>query len=122
MYLALFFDNRVMLDLTIWKLKLPLKIKCFLWYLKRGVILTKDNLIRRNWRGGKQCVFYAQTETIQHIFFKCHFAKFIWTGVHIVLNIPKLFSAWHLFNNWAISGGHKNRNSLTGAAALIWVL
>ena len=27
-----------------WKLKIPLKIKKFLWYLKRGVILTKDNL------------------------------------------------------------------------------
>jgi hypothetical protein len=31
----------------IWKLKLPLKIKVFLWYLYKGVILTKDNLARR---------------------------------------------------------------------------
>jgi hypothetical protein len=52
MYLALISDNRVRLDLIIWKLKLPLKIKK-LWYLKRGVVLTKDNLIRRTWRGGK---------------------------------------------------------------------
>ena len=28
----------------IWKLKLPLKIKVFMWYLYKGVILTKDNL------------------------------------------------------------------------------
>jgi hypothetical protein len=77
MYLALISDNRVRPDLTIWKLMVPLKIKIFLWYLKRGVVLTKDNLNRINWRGGKQCVFYAQVEIIQHLFFDCHFAKFI---------------------------------------------
>jgi hypothetical protein len=53
MYLALILDNRVRLDLTIWKLRLSLKIKIFLWYLKHRVIPTKDNLSRRNWRGGK---------------------------------------------------------------------
>ncbi|WVZ49915.1 hypothetical protein U9M48_001231 [Paspalum notatum var. saurae] len=30
-----------------WALKVPLNIKIFLWYLKRGVVLTKDNLARR---------------------------------------------------------------------------
>jgi len=30
-----------------WKAKMPLKIKIFLWYLKRGVVLAKDNLIKR---------------------------------------------------------------------------
>jgi hypothetical protein len=32
----------------IWKLKIPLKTKIFGWYLRRGVILTKDNLFKRN--------------------------------------------------------------------------
>ena len=32
----------------IWKLKIPLKIKIFFWYLQKGVILTKDNLVRKN--------------------------------------------------------------------------
>jgi hypothetical protein len=27
-------------------LKVPMKIKIFIWYLKREVILTKDNLAR----------------------------------------------------------------------------
>jgi len=31
----------------IWKLRLPLKIKIFIWYLQKGVVLTKDNLARR---------------------------------------------------------------------------
>jgi hypothetical protein len=65
-------------------------------------------------------VFCAQTETIQHLFFECHFAKFIWTAGHIAFNIPKHVSVLHLFNDWVITGGLKNRNlCLTGAAALI---
>jgi hypothetical protein len=30
-----------------WKAKIPLKIKIFLWYLKNGVVLTKDNLVKK---------------------------------------------------------------------------
>jgi hypothetical protein len=32
----------------IWKAKLPLKIKVFMWQLFRGAILTRDNLRKRN--------------------------------------------------------------------------
>ena len=32
----------------IWKMKIQLKIKIFGWYLRRGVILTKDNLVKHN--------------------------------------------------------------------------
>jgi hypothetical protein len=32
----------------IWKLKVPLKIKIFLWYVQQGALLTKDNLSKRN--------------------------------------------------------------------------
>lgn len=38
---------------NIWKSKIPLKVKIFMWYLRRGVVLTKDNLARRNWQGSK---------------------------------------------------------------------
>jgi hypothetical protein len=38
-----FDDNKM-----IWKMKIPLKTKVFRWYLRRGVILTKDNLAKRN--------------------------------------------------------------------------
>jgi hypothetical protein len=32
----------------LWKLKLPLKIKIFVWFLFKGVTLIKDNLLKRN--------------------------------------------------------------------------
>jgi hypothetical protein len=40
-----------------WKAKIPLKIKIFLWYLKNGVVLTKDNLVKRQWKGCTKCCF-----------------------------------------------------------------
>ena len=48
MYNALINNGNVQFDKHLWKVKIPLKIKIFMWYLKRGVILTKDNLAKRN--------------------------------------------------------------------------
>jgi hypothetical protein len=36
------------------------KLKCsqnknFIWYLRQGVILTKDNLVKREWKGDSEC-------------------------------------------------------------------
>jgi hypothetical protein len=45
----------------IWKMKIPLKTKIFGWYLHRGIILTKYNLVKRNWQGSSQCVFVIRT-------------------------------------------------------------
>ena len=67
----------------IWKMKIPLKNKVFAWYLRRGVILTKDNLAKRNWHGSKQCVFCHKDETIKHLFFDCKFASSIWSIIQI---------------------------------------
>ena len=51
-----------------------------MWYLKRGVILTKDNLARRNWHGDKTCSICHSLETIQHPLFKYHMKIFILIG------------------------------------------
>jgi hypothetical protein len=59
MYRALILDNRVMYNMKLCKLKKPLIIKIFMWYFKRGVVLTKDNLVRRNWKESKLCVFFS---------------------------------------------------------------
>ena len=45
-YRGLINENISNVNTGLWKLKIPLKIKIFLWYLKRGVILTKNNLTK----------------------------------------------------------------------------
>jgi hypothetical protein len=41
----------------VWKAKLPLKIKIFMWLLQQDAILTKKNLSKKNWQGDKSCSF-----------------------------------------------------------------
>ena len=67
----------------IWKMNIPLKNKVFAWYLRRGVILTKDKLVKRNWHVSKKCVFYHKDEIIKHLFFDCQFARSIWSIIQI---------------------------------------
>jgi hypothetical protein len=38
----------VFLKRYIWKTKFPLKIKIFMWFLHKKVIVTKNNLVKRN--------------------------------------------------------------------------
>ena len=68
-YMGLINQNTPNINKRIWKLKAPLKIKIFLWYFRQDVILTKDNLAKRNWQGQQQCCFCHENESIQHLFF-----------------------------------------------------
>jgi hypothetical protein len=67
MYAALI-NNGVRVSQGIWQLKILTRIKIFLWFLKKGVTLTKDNLARWNWNSDTTCCFCHSPETIQHIF------------------------------------------------------
>ena len=68
MYAAII-NNGVRVLQDIWQIKIPMKIKIFLWYLKKGVVLTKNNLLRRYWKGDNHCCFCHISETINHLFF-----------------------------------------------------
>ena len=72
-----------------------------------GVILTKDNLARRIWNGSKVCCFFNKLETIQHLFFDCHYARFLWRAVHLVFGITHPTSVSHLFGGWSKLGRPK---------------
>jgi hypothetical protein len=48
MYLDFMNGNTIFLNRYIWKIKVPLKIRIFMWFLHRKVILTKDNLLKQN--------------------------------------------------------------------------
>jgi hypothetical protein len=50
MYKDLMVGSASHVNLDAWKAKIPLKIKKKIWYLLNGVILTKDNLAKRQWK------------------------------------------------------------------------
>jgi hypothetical protein len=49
LYLALINNGVAHVNRQLWRLKVPLKIKIFMWYMRKEVVITKDNLGRRNW-------------------------------------------------------------------------
>ena len=120
-YLGLIHQDTPNLNKKLWKLKTPLKIKIFLWYLRRGVILTKDNLVRRNWQGSQQYCFWNENETIQHLFFDCRFTRMLWAIVYAAWGLPKPRNMSNMFESW-LNGIPKDFKPLVlvGAAALCW--
>jgi hypothetical protein len=63
----------------IWKANLPLKIKIFMCLVSQNIILTKDNLIKRKWKGNKSCAFCTENENSRYLFFECPTAKYVWS-------------------------------------------
>jgi hypothetical protein len=65
------------------------------------------------------CEFCAHPETIEHLFFHCHFAKFLWRAVQVTFNIDSPTSVEHLFSAWANGVGIQLKQFiLIGAFAL----
>jgi hypothetical protein len=52
----------------------------------KEVVLTKDNLARRNWNRGKQCCFCHKNETIKRLFYEC-FMQNLYGAYHKLLLI-----------------------------------
>jgi hypothetical protein len=104
----------------IWKMKISLRIKVFAWYLRRGVILTKDNLVRRNWQGSPKCCFCHHDETIKHLFFQCQFARSIWSVIQVASSLSPPRSVANIFGNWLHSIDNRDRVHIrVGAIALV---
>ena len=104
-------------------MKIPLKIKIFLWFLNRKELLTKDNLAKRRWTGCKKCVFCDADESAEHLFIKCTFARDIWRLVHFTFNVYPPTSIANLFGSWlnGIDRVTKARIRI-GVAAILWAL
>ena len=75
----------------IWKARIPHRIKVFMWLLENNDVLTKDNLLKKNWLGSPTCYFCSSHECIDHLFFLCPIAKVLWGLIGLCIgasNIP----------------------------------
>ncbi|WVZ90623.1 hypothetical protein U9M48_036908 [Paspalum notatum var. saurae] len=115
LYQALIQVEVLNLNKKIWKLRAPLKVKIFLLYLRKGVLLSKDNLAKHNWQGNKSCVFCHNVETIDHLFFECRFAR-----IYIAL-LGAAALCWSLWIGYIYSSplgaflGYPSKNGFTGS-------
>jgi hypothetical protein len=116
-------DHTKYLQKHLWKIKVPLKIRIFMWFLHRRVLLTKDNLAKRKWQGSQKCCFCDQKETVQHLFISCPLAKMVWRIVHMTFSIIPPTSIANLFGNWLVGVSKKDKVQIrVGACALLWAI
>jgi hypothetical protein len=123
MYIDLLNDNSVFLNKYIWKMKVPLKIRIFMWFLQKKVILTKDNLAKRNWQGDVRCCFCDHEENIQHLFLTCPFTRMIWRIIYMTFNITPPLNITNLFGKW-LNGVPKIEKAhiRVGVCAVLWAI
>lgn len=73
---------------TIWKLKVPNKIRNFWWRACRNSLATKENLVRRKCGRSKVCPVCLQfDESIEHLLFKCQWTRAVWFGCNVNLDV-----------------------------------
>jgi hypothetical protein len=123
MHLALINNGFVDTNKRMWKVRMPLKIKIFMWYMYKGVVLTTDNLAKLNWNGNKKCSFCCKDETIKHLFFNCYYAKFLWGLISITFGILPPHNIVHIFGSWTnVVGGQLKRQLLASMSVFCWAI
>jgi hypothetical protein len=121
MYLDYMNDHTPYLHKFLWKIKIPLKIKFFMWFLSHKVLLTKDNLAKRNWNGCQKCCFCDSMESVEHLFLSCPFAQIIWRMTYFSFNIPPPTNVNNMFGRWLNGVDKTNKNGIRiGVSALCW--
>lgn len=101
-YSFLINNANVFYNKSLWKLKVPLHIKIFMWYLLGDVILTKDNLSRRNWQENKN-VCSAIYINLYNTCFLCVIILVSIGGSLIVVLASIYLDMWNmLFGSWLL--------------------
>jgi hypothetical protein len=120
MYLYLMNGHTKFLRKYLWKMKIPLKFKIFMWFLNNKVILTKDNVAKRN---GMDVLsfFVTHWRIVDHLFISCPFACIIWRIIYFTFNISPPANFTNMFGNW-LNGVNKNDKAriCISVLALCW--
>ena len=75
LYRALARGTQQQVATGLWKARLPLKIKIFIWQLCLDKLPTSVNIAKRNGPSNGSCAVCGEPETANHVFFHCHLAR-----------------------------------------------
>jgi len=107
----------------LWKAKIPLKIKLFMWLVSENAILTKNNLVKIKWKGDVKCRFCAENESIIHLFFECSMVKYIWSLIALVVGAncrPTSFGSFWVWLKRFLP--HAKKYHMVGLAGVCWAI
>jgi hypothetical protein len=123
MYEHLFSGETDNLNKKLWKSKIPLKTKIFLWLIQENAILTKDNLMKRNWVGDKRCYFCSEEENIEHLFFDSSISRFIWSLISFTIKAPCRPASFYRFWEWVAQYmPANNKIHFAGLSTICWAI
>ena len=107
-----------------WKIKIPPRIKVFMWLALRDSILTKDNLLHMGWKGDDKCPFCGREETVNHLFISCLVARLLWNILKCAFNLTDIPDDLDLVMRiWAKTFGKEERGLvLIGISAICWTI
>uniref|UniRef100_A0A453CBJ1 Reverse transcriptase zinc-binding domain-containing protein n=2 Tax=Aegilops tauschii subsp. strangulata TaxID=200361 RepID=A0A453CBJ1_AEGTS len=110
----------------IWTIRLPLKIRIFMWQWIRGRLPSGVEVIKHHGPGDGLCPLCGTEETLNHIFFSCVSAQFLWGclrevigGVWCNTNFPDLLAE---IQATPISGRHIRWLLIGVLAWTIWTV
>jgi hypothetical protein len=108
-----------------WKMKLPLKIKIFLWMLWHDRVQTGEQLKVRKGKGSKRCKYCGKFETRSHLLFNCNISQIICIWVRISLRwAERPTSLQHYEDMMGFGVGHVTDNTtffvLASVAWSLW--
>jgi hypothetical protein len=107
----------------LWEAKIPMKVKIFMWLIDANAILTKDNLRRKNWQGDKRCFFCNIFESVEHLFFDCYVARYIWRLLAYIVGADCRPSSFDQFWIWVDRYLHKHKKiHMVGLSAICWAV
>ena len=88
----------------IWHLRIPQKIKIFLWKLSQQILPTKEFLKIRGIIKDDSVVCslcHISRETVDYLFLRCEVARFLWDGIfqwwNIQLSVAYIYSIMHVW-------------------------
>ncbi|PNT60803.1 hypothetical protein BRADI_5g05195v3 [Brachypodium distachyon] len=107
----------------LWKAKIPLKIKIWMWLIWHDAIATKDNMKKQKWEGDYKCRFCSQNETIHHLFFGCDAAGYVWSIVSLIIGAQMRSNCFSQVFRWLPQHICVSTDvQVAGVAAICWAI
>ena len=107
----------------VWKSKLPMKLKVFLWLAFHDRLQTGVELKKRKWKRDQHCRLCGVPETRDHLFFECVMAKFVWSYFKEALGWDRIpTNLQDLFDTWLPFGCNSYMLKLFLLSVVLWAL